>query len=135
MPDSAVIWTPTEQRCKSSLMHGFMVQLGYSDYDGLYRWSVENPAAFWEAICDFCDVQFASEPHTTLARPENIMDAGWFEGGTLNYAAHQLRHRGDRAAIIFCGEDGSRRELSFDALRAEVAAVAAGLRAAGVVKG
>ncbi len=135
MPDSAVIWTPTEQRCKSSLMHGFMVQLGCSDYDGLYRWSVENPAAFWEAICDFCDVQFASEPHTTLARPDNIMDAGWFEGGTLNYAAHQLRHRGDRAAIIFCGEDGSRRELSFDALRAEVAAVAAGLRAAGVVKG
>jgi acetoacetyl-CoA synthetase len=116
-------------------MHGFMVQLGFADYDGLYRWSVENPAAFWEALCDFCDVQFATEPRATLARPDNIMDAGWFEGSTLNYAAHQLRYRGDRAAIIFCGEDGSRREVSFDELRAEVAAMAAGLRAAGVVKG
>jgi acetoacetyl-CoA synthetase len=135
MSDSAVIWTPTEQRRKSSLMHGFMVQVGCADYDSLYRWSVENPEAFWESICDFCEVQFASEPNTTLARPADIMNAGWFEGGTLNYAAHQLRHRGDRAAIIFCGEDGTRRELSFDALRAEVAAVAAGLRAVGVVKG
>ena len=135
MSDSAVIWTPTEQRCKTSLMHGFMVQLGFADYDGLYRWSVENPAAFWEALCDFCDVQFAIEPRETLARPDNIMDAGWFDGSALNYAAHQLRYRGDRAAIIFCGEDGSRREVSFDELRADVAAMAAGLRNAGVVKG
>jgi acetoacetyl-CoA synthetase len=46
-----------------------------------------------------------------------------------------LRHEGGREALVFSGEDGERRALSFDELRDAVAAVAAGLRSAGVVKG
>jgi acetoacetyl-CoA synthetase len=64
-----------------------------------------------------------------------MMHPGWFSGAELNYAEHLLRHRGDRAAIVFSGEDGSRSEISFDELRARVAATAAALRGAGVVKG
>ena len=60
------------------------------------------------------------------------MDAGWFTGSTLNFAAHLTRHTGQRAAIIFCGENGARRKISFDQLRESVGAVAAGLRDAGV---
>jgi len=70
-----------------------------------------------------------------LARPDNIMDAGWFEGAQLNFATHLLRHTGSEAAIVFCGEDGARRELSRDELRETVARVAASLRACGVAKG
>ena len=84
--------------------------------------------AFWETLCEFCDVQFDRSAETTLSRPDNIMDAGWFAGSQLNYAAHLLRHTGSEAAVVFFGEDGARRELSRDALRDEVAAVAAGLR-------
>ena len=64
-----------------------------------------------------------------------IMDAGWFEGAKLNFAAHILRHTGTEAAIVFCGEDGTRREVSRDALRDTVARVAVSLRASGVEKG
>jgi acetoacetyl-CoA synthetase len=63
------------------------------------------------------------------------MNAGWFAGSELNYAEHLLRFDGERPALIFTGENGERRELSFDALRQAVADVAEGLRRAGVVKG
>ena len=63
------------------------------------------------------------------------MDAGWFSGSRLNYAAHLLRHEGDEPALVFFGENGARRELSRDQLREEVAAIAAGLREAGVDPG
>ncbi len=61
--------------------------------------------------------------------------AKWFTGSELSFPAHLLRYSGDRAAIIFRGEDGTRREMSFDELKQEVANVAAGLEAAGVAKG
>jgi len=116
-------------------MFRFMRQAGFDDYDSLYRWSVDDAPAFWEAVCDFCDIRFTQPAKQTLARPNNIMDAGWFAGSQLNYADNLLRHRGDDTAIIFCGENGARRELSHSELRAAVAAIAAGLESAGVRKG
>jgi len=116
-------------------MYRFMQQQGFDDYDSLYRWSIEDSADFWQALCNFCDVRFTKPPATILPRPDSIMDAGWFQGGELNYAEHLLRHRGGRDALVFYGEDGARRAISFDELRAAVAGVAAGLRQAGIEKG
>jgi acetoacetyl-CoA synthetase len=116
-------------------MFRFMQQQGFGCYADLYQWSIDESAAFWEALCEFCDVRFDTPAGTTLSRPDNIMDAGWFAGSELNFAAHLLRERGERAAIIFCGENGSRRELSFAQLRQAVADIAAGLQRAGVSSG
>ena len=116
-------------------MHRFMQAAGCDSYDQLHAWSIKDSPAFWESICAFCGVEFDQQPATVLARPDNIMDAGWFEGGRLNFAKHLLRCGGDTAAVVHFGENGERKELSRDDLREQVAAIAAGLRAAGVTKG
>jgi len=46
-----------------------------------------------------------------------------------------LRHRGTRTALVFRGEAGVRRTLTFDDLRAAVAKAASGFRAAGIGQG
>ncbi|MDH3350144.1 MAG: acetoacetate--CoA ligase [Gammaproteobacteria bacterium] len=135
MPDNPVLWSPGDERKQATAMFRFMRQQGFDCYEDLYQWSIDESAAFWEALCDFCDVHFDTPAHQTLSRPDNIMDAGWFAGSELNYAAHLLRERGERSAIIFCGEDGSRQDISFEQLRQAVADVAAGLRRSGVNKG
>jgi acetoacetyl-CoA synthetase len=135
MHSNPIIWQPSPERVRSSAMHRFMQATGHTDYESLYRWSIDESPAFWESLCEFCEVEFTITRRTTLARPDDIMDAGWFDGAELNYAAHLLRHGGDQAAVVFCGEDGTRREISRDELREHVAGVAAALRAAGVVKG
>ena len=116
-------------------MHRFMMDRGCSDYRDLYQWSIDRPAAFWEAFAGYCGVRFARQADTVLSNPDNIMHAGWFAGSRLNYAENVLRNDGSRAALIFCGEDGRREEVSFDELRAAVARTAAGLRDIGVVSG
>ncbi len=116
-------------------MYRFMRQNGFDDYESLYRWSVDDSPAFWEAVCDFCNIRFTRAANRTLARPYNIMDAGWFDGSQLNYAANLLRHQGDGVAIVFFGENGVHREISHSELRAKVAAIAAGLKSSGVGKG
>ena len=130
-----ILWSPDAQSRDASAMGRFMRAQGFDDYEGLYEWSVTDSAAFWEALAEFCDVRFDTTADKTLANPDDIMHAGWFRGSRLNYAEHLLRHRGGRTAIIFSGENGTRREISFDALRQAVADVAAALRDAGIGKG
>ena len=135
MPENPVLWKPDDGRVRSTRMFDFMQACGHSSYASLYQWSCEDSLSFWEALCRFCDVNFDTAARTTLARPDNIMNAGWFEGSQLNYAAHLLRHTGTQPALIFSGEDGARSELSRDELRDSVARAAAGLRHAGVEPG
>ncbi len=134
MSENRILWNPGTEQKQATAMYRFMRKQGFDTYDDLYQWSINDSAAFWESLCEFCDVRFDKPATTTLVRPDNIMDAGWFAGSELNFAAHLLRHGGERAAIVFCGEDGTRKELSFDQLQQAVAATAAGLRRAGVVK-
>ncbi len=135
MTENSIIWTPGKKRQQSSAMYRFMSDNGFDNYDDLYEWSVGESASFWESFCKFCRVEFSVPASHTIRRPDNIMDAGWFAGSEINYAAHLLRFSGERLALVFCGEDGSRRELNFDELHRAVAGAAAGLRRASVGKG
>ena len=135
MTGNPILWRPDTTRIEASMMYRFMRQHGFDSYDELYAWSIDEPAAFWESVCEFFDVRFDAPARSTLARPDNIMDAGWFEGSRLNFTAHLLRYAGSQTSIVFSGEDGRRRELSRNELYRAVAGVAAGLRQAGVVKG
>jgi len=101
-------------RVKASAMYRFMGEVGCDDYDALYRWSIENTADFWGALCQFYDVRLDAPAEQIVARPDNIMDAGWFQGSRLNFAKHLLGHRGDRAALVCYREDGNRRSLTWD---------------------
>ncbi len=116
-------------------MHQFMAARGFDNYDQLYQWSIEQPEQFWDALVAWCDVTFDGPPTATLQHPDRIMHAGWYADATLNYARHLLRHEGPGEALVFSGEDGQRRAMSYDQLRQEVAAVAEGLRQAGVKQG
>jgi acetoacetyl-CoA synthetase len=135
MSKNPVIWEPGIARIRESAMYQFMQQHDHDSYASLHQWSIDEAPAFWSAVCEFCDIRLDRPADRILARPDNIMDAGWFDGAELNFAAHMLRHTGSESAIVFCGEDGTRRELSRDELRTLVASVAAALRAGGVVKG
>jgi acetoacetyl-CoA synthetase len=80
-------------------------------------------------------MEFSRPASKVLDQPGDVTTAKFFGDAEISFPAHVLRHRGNRAAIVFWGENGVRREISFDDLRIRVAEVAAGLKAAGVEKG
>ena len=134
MTDNPIIWQPDAERLKKTSMYCFMKEQSFDCYDDLYQWSIDQTADFWHALCNFCDVRFSIPANKELIQPGDMTTAKWFSGSKLSFAEHLLRHSGDRAAIVFRGENGVRSELSFDELRQSVADVAQGLRSAGVVK-
>jgi len=133
--ENPIIWRPDPESLKQTAMYRFMKERSFDSYDRFYQWSIDDTAGFWQALCDFCEVDFAETADEVLVQPGDMTTAKWFHGSELSYAKHLLRYDGDRAAITFRGERGDRRELSFDELRQSVADIAQALRNAGVVKG
>ena len=119
------------------------VDAPYADW---HRWSCEHPAAFWGAVWHFTgiisDVRDGADPWDTvvdgfdrMAPPDAERGPRWFRGARLNFAENLLRRRGSSPAIVFRDERRMRREISHDALAAEVGRVAGALREMGIRPG
>ncbi len=109
--------------------------LRFDGYHELWRWSVDDLEGFWGSIWEFFAVRADGDPSPVLASRE-MPGAEWFPNTRLNYAEHAFAGRDDAdTAILHSSELGELGELSWGELRAQVAAVAAGLRELGVVRG
>jgi acetyl-CoA synthetase len=105
-------------------------------YDALYQWSVEDPDGFWREMA----TRLRWTKHF-----ERVLDwqppyAKWFIGGKLNIADNCLdRHldgpRRNKAALVWIGEPGEQRVLTYHALHREVCRFANVLKGLGVKPG
>jgi acetyl-CoA synthetase len=104
--------------------------------DVLYRTAGQDPEGFWESQA--ADLEW-------IQRWDKVLEwtpphAKWFTGGKLNVSANCLdRHvrteRRNKAAIIFEGEPGDRRTLTYWDLYVEVQKFANVLKSLGVKRG
>jgi acetoacetyl-CoA synthetase len=146
---SLPIWKPDARRAAATHMAAFTQLVGREknqdaprvngmrtgDYDLLWRWSIRNPARFWELVWQYCEVRASRPADQVLGNPMLMPGARWFEGAELNFAENLLRQSGTRQALVALDESGRRRALTADELRESVRAVAAALKADGVVPG
>jgi len=107
------------------------------DTVALHRWSVEHPDRFWDAVWDECGVIGTKGAVAFDPGDGSITGARFFPEARLNFAENLLvgPHDGGEIAVSFLREDGVRRQLSWEQLRANVAATTAALRASGVGPG
>ncbi|HET9389579.1 MAG TPA: acetoacetate--CoA ligase [Steroidobacteraceae bacterium] len=135
------IWRPAASRVADANLTHFMRCVGarrtltLNTYDDVYRWSIGQPADFWEELARFTDVQADWGPGPALQDAGQMPGARFFPHARLNFAENLLRFRDDQPALVFRNERGARRELSYRQLHAEAARIADGLRAEGVVAG
>ena len=109
--------------------------LGYTSYDQLHTWSIENPGLFWSRAWDDCQI-IGHKGSDFYAPGKDFISAKFFSGATLNVTENLLA-KGDEdgIAIISLLEDGGRNEITWAQLRAQVGATTAAMKAAGVVTG
>ncbi|MBI5327156.1 MAG: acetate--CoA ligase [Deltaproteobacteria bacterium] len=106
------------------------------DYEKVYKHAVENPEIFWGEIAKEI-VWF--EPCKKVLKWEHPW-ASWFVGAKCNIAYNCLdRHvkswRRNKAAVIWVGEDGSEKVITYNELLREVNKAANMLASLGVKKG
>ncbi|MDY6792751.1 MAG: AMP-binding protein, partial [Thermodesulfobacteriota bacterium] len=135
------LWKPSEERVKGTNMYRFMnfvndkIGKGFTDYDPMYRWSIENIPEFWTLMWEFAEIR-ASKPYSQVINDVIKMPgAKWFTGARLNFAENLLRYRDDHVALIFKGESQDSIKMTYKELYDEVARVAKSLREATVKPG
>ncbi|PYC22330.1 acetoacetate--CoA ligase [Pseudomonas jessenii] len=135
---SDILWQPDANRIARSRMDAFRRfvnqrhSLDLDDYPALHQWSIDQRAAFWQAIVDFFDIRFHNPPDAVLREGPSMPGAEWFPGATVSFAEHLLRRRDDAVAVVALAENGQREQLTWAELAEHVGGFQASLQAAGV---
>ena len=139
--EAELLWEPSAKLVERARLTEYMRWLEaerglrFDGYDDLWRWSVDDLDGFWGSIWDFFGVQADGDRSTVLAS-RDMPGARWFPDTSLNYAEHVFAGTDDaETAILHASELRELDELSWGELRAQVAAIAAGLRGLGVGPG
>nr|WP_211233164.1 acetoacetate--CoA ligase [Solirubrobacter soli] len=125
-----MLWTPPPDVFEATEIGRFAARNGFSSFDALQRWSVEDLEGFWRAVAEFYDLGLDAE--RVLGR-RDMPGAEWFPGARLNYASHMLG--GDGVAVVARSNTRGPIELTFAELRDQVARARTGLRRLGVGRG
>ncbi|HYR14997.1 MAG TPA: acetoacetate--CoA ligase [Mycobacterium sp.] len=140
-PDALAVpqWQPTARDIADARVTDFtrFVQqrtgASLDDYQSLWQWSVDDPAAFWGALWEYFEL--GAPPDCVLDNAE-MPGARWFPGVRMNYVDQIMRNaRSDRPAILHVSEDRQVTELSWHQLLGRTAAFAQTLRSHGVTAG
>ena len=122
------LWTPPREAGERSRMAAFARELADREgrplegYRELHRFSVDEPARFWSALWDFCFV-VGEKGETPVVDLDRMPGARFFPDARLNFAENLLRRRDGDDSLVYRGEDGQRRRLSWTELHDQVAAL------------
>lgn len=133
-------WTPTAAHRERSRLLRAINEWGYADLTEMQRASVEDTEGFWRRVVDDLDITFDVPFERVLDESAGKPFPRWFSGGRLN-AATLCSHRhatgplAGKEAVVYEGDSGQRRSLTFAELDAEVRRLAANLVGLGIGRG
>ena len=137
---SEIVWRPSKEYLERSRIARFMKAQGVPDLATLQRRSITEPEWYWDAVVKDLGIRWSRPYARVLDVSRGIEWPQWFPGGLLNFADNCVdRHvdagRGAKPAIIWEGDDGQSRTLSYAELLGEVGKLANALTRLGVGEG
>ncbi len=137
-----VLWRPPADLRTSTEIGRYLSWLAehrgrdFTDYDELWRWSVEDLEGFWSSIWEFYAIR-SHAPYERVLAQDSMPGAQWFPGARVNYAEHLLGtdEDSDRVAVVAHSQTRPEFTLTFGELRDQVARARVGLQRLGVGPG
>ena len=135
-----VAWRPTPFYLERSRLCAFMDRLDIDRFEELLNRAATSPEWFWQHVVDDLKLEFYTPYRQIMDTSRGWEWTTWFTGSQYNYVNDALDKRAaseerDRPAIIFEGEEGTTRTLTYRELHAEVCRFANGLRSLGIAPG
>lgn len=130
---SDFVWEPTPEYIENANVTRFMRAHGIDDFFELVERSQDDIEWFWDEVVKDLGIDFFKPYTQVLDTSAGPQWPKWFVGGEVNLTYNCVdRHAkapdaSSRRALLWEGEDGDRRELSYAKLSAEVNRVANGL--------
>jgi acetyl-CoA synthetase len=145
MPDSfdfggEIVWRPTMERIEQAHLTAFMRKYGLHSFDELMTRSTADVAWFTEAVLQYLDIRFYTPYRQAVDLSGGIQLPQWCVDGKMNIVHNlldkwQATATNAQAAVIWEGEEGAVRRLTYRELYQQVNQTANALRALGLGKG
>lgn len=135
-----IVWEPTDEFKRSTRVWRFMEDHGIKTYEELIKRSNEDIEWFWGAVLEHLNIEFFQPYTKVLDSTEGIPWTKWFIHGTINIAHNCVdrwatsRHA-DKVAMVWEGENGDQKKMTFKEVYEQVNRCANGLKALGIKKG
>jgi acetyl-CoA synthetase len=131
------IWAPTLKQASATNVYRFIQKLGLSNLDEFLLYSRSYPGDFWDAMVQETGIEWSEPYRQVLDTSKGVEWARWFVGGKLNIAHNCVdRYRTtEKAAILWEGENGRAREVSFPELHRDVCRLANCMKSRGLAAG
>ncbi|HEX6506367.1 MAG TPA: AMP-binding protein [Chloroflexota bacterium] len=132
-----ISWQPSNDYLERSRVVRLMRAHGIDTYEAFYARSIDDPNWFWDTVVkDELELEWFRPYDRVLDLSDGPAWPRWFTNGQFNYVANAIdrhaRDRGDKTALIWEGEGGAVRHLTYRELQREVNRLAAGLIELGV---
>ncbi len=105
-----------------------------SDFNKIWKWSIDNPKIFWKSIWDFTKVKGKSGSNLFKAS-DIFLKNRFFPDAELNYAENLLKKNNNELSIIFKSENGYKNNLSWKNLNLNAAKISNWMKENGIKKG
>ena len=136
----AIVWRPTTETIERAHLTHFMHQHGLPNFSELMQRSTEDIAWFTEAVLRYLQIEFYHPYAQVVDLSDGVAWARWATDGKLNIVHNCLdkymsNEMCNRVALVWEGEEGSTRTLTYGELTKQVNQVANALRELGLCKG
>lgn len=140
LENQPVAWQPSEEVVERAQLTRFMKQVGANSFDELYRFSITDVEKFTTEVLHFLEIKFNPPYENLLDLSDGVEFPHWCAGAGLNITEMCVdRWIGteieNQPAIIWEGEEGHTKTVSYAELSEKVKSVAVGLREQGLKKG
>jgi len=134
-----IVWNPSGEYVERANVTRFMRAHGIGSYEELVQRSQDDVEWFWDAVVKDLGIEFFEPYAQVLDTSDGIPWSTWFTGGTVNLAHNCVDRWAERtpgkAAVLWEGEDGAVRSVTYAELREMSDRAAHGLRELGVGAG
>jgi acetyl-CoA synthetase len=140
MAQADIVWQPTPEQRERARISRFMRSHGIDSLAELQRRSIADPEWYWDAVVRALGVRFTRPYMRVLDLSRGAMWPRWFPGALANLSDNCLDRnleagRAGKTAIVWEGDDGTTRALTYGELALEVGRFANGLSALGLAPG
>src|SRR5436305_13653946 len=116
-----IAWTPTPEIMERAQLTKFMRQVGVSNWDELYQFSIRDVEKFTEQVLKFLDIKFDPPYQKLLDTSGGIEFPKWLSGAGLNITQMcldrwQTDEMMNKPAVIFESEEDFARVATWHGL-------------------
>ncbi|HEX8370263.1 MAG TPA: AMP-binding protein [Pyrinomonadaceae bacterium] len=140
LENQPIAWTPSEEVIERAQLTRFMKQVGANSFDELYQFSIDDVEKFTAEVLHFLEIKFNPPYEKLLDLSGGVEFPNWCAGAGLNITEMCVdRWIGteieNEPAVIWEGEEGETRTLTYAELLSEVENCSASMRNLGLTKG